>query len=93
MEILQISIPVFQQIDPVPSIESTDEDFTYLYEEEDDPEIFFVPYVWDVVSSVVTPGFIDWERYRINITSTEIEPEHILTEHATTSISSDSLYI
>lgn len=41
------------------------EDFTFTYEEEADPEIFFLPYVWEVVVSVVTAGTMDWDTNRI----------------------------
>lgn len=42
-------------------------DFTFSYEEEADPEIFFVPYVWEVAVSVVTASTIDWDTHRIQV--------------------------
>ena len=42
-------------------------DFTFSYEEEADPEIFFVPYVWEVIVCVITSSTIDWDKNRIQI--------------------------
>jgi len=44
-------------------------DFTFTYEEEADPEVFFVPYIWEVVSCVVTTSFIEWNKRHIRIYS------------------------
>lgn len=41
------------------------EDFTFTYEEEADPEVFFVPYVWEVVVCAVTSGSIEWHKDQI----------------------------
>jgi hypothetical protein len=43
------------------------EDFTFTYEEEADPEIFFVPYVWEVIVCVVTSSSVAWDKNRIQI--------------------------
>jgi len=43
------------------------EDFTFTYEEEADPEIFFVPYVWEVIVCVVTSTSIEWNKNRIQV--------------------------
>eukprot|EP00536_Pseudo-nitzschia_multiseries_P009524 jgi/Psemu1/306584/fgenesh1_kg.267_\ len=40
----------------------SEEDFTYSYEEEADPEVFFVPYVWDLIVSVVTASTVEWKK-------------------------------
>lgn len=40
-------------------------EFTFAYEEEADPEIFFVPYVWETMVSVVTSSTIEWKKDRI----------------------------
>mmetsp|Transcript_11782 Transcript_11782/g.21463 ORF Transcript_11782/g.21463 Transcript_11782/m.21463 type:complete len:182 (+) Transcript_11782:333-878(+) len=40
-------------------------DFTFTYEEEADPEIFFIPYVWEVVVCVTTVISIEWEKENI----------------------------
>jgi hypothetical protein len=42
-------------------------DFTFSYEEEADPEVFFVPYIWEVVVCVVTASTIDWDTDRIQV--------------------------
>lgn len=39
--------------------------FTFTYEEEADPEIFFVPYVWEVIVCVATSSSIEWNKSRI----------------------------
>ena len=43
------------------------EDFTFTYEEEADPEIFFVPYVWEVIVCVVTSASIEWYKNHIQV--------------------------
>lgn len=42
-------------------------DFTFTYEEEADPEIFFVPYVWEVIVCVATASSIEWEKEKIMV--------------------------
>ena len=44
-------------------------DFTFTYEEEADPELFFVLYIWEVVSCVVTSSFIEWNKHHVRIYS------------------------
>ena len=46
---------------------SEPEDFSFTYEEEADPEIFFVPYVWEVIVCVVTACSIEWNKDRIQV--------------------------
>ena len=41
------------------------EDFRFTYEEENDPEIFFLPYVWEIVVSVITASSIEWNKTNI----------------------------
>lgn len=43
------------------------EDFTFTYEEEADPEIFFVPYVWEVVVCVATSSSVAWDKNHIKV--------------------------
>ena len=43
------------------------EDFTFTYEEEADPEIFFVPYVWEIVVCVVTSSSVEWNKHQIQV--------------------------
>jgi len=46
---------------------ATEEEFTFLYEEEADPEVFFVPYIWDLIVSVVTAGIMEWKTDDIKV--------------------------
>lgn len=46
---------------------SANDDYTFTYEEESDPEIFFVPYVWEVVVCVVTSSSIEWQKNDIKV--------------------------
>ena len=43
------------------------EDFTFTYEEEADPEIFFVPYVWEVIVCVISSSSVEWDKNRIKV--------------------------
>ena len=43
------------------------EDFRFTYEDEADPEIFFVPYLWEVIVSCVTASSLEWNKKRINV--------------------------
>ena len=43
------------------------DDFTFTYEEEADPEIFFVPYLWEVIVCAVTASSIEWQKNDIQI--------------------------
>uniref|UniRef100_A0A7S3QAK0 Dymeclin n=2 Tax=Chaetoceros debilis TaxID=122233 RepID=A0A7S3QAK0_9STRA len=43
------------------------EDFKFTYEEEGDPETFFVPYIWDVIVSTVTSNTLEWDRMNIEV--------------------------
>jgi len=67
-----------------------EEEFTFSYEEEADPEVFFVPYVWDLISSVVTASTIEWRKDEIQAFALldEVEEEtnnpsidYTLTDH------------
>mmetsp|Transcript_21775 Transcript_21775/g.35967 ORF Transcript_21775/g.35967 Transcript_21775/m.35967 type:complete len:932 (-) Transcript_21775:841-3636(-) len=49
------------------SEQNNEADFTFSYEEETDPEIFFVPYIWEVVVCVVTASTVDWDTNRIEV--------------------------
>jgi len=44
-------------------------DFTFTYEEDADPEVFFVPYIWDVVTCAVTVSFVEWDKAGIKVVS------------------------
>jgi len=41
------------------------EDFRFTYEEEADPEIFFVPYLWEIIVSAVTASTLEWHKKKI----------------------------
>jgi hypothetical protein len=43
------------------------EDFQFTYEEEADPEVFFVPYIWEVVVCAVTASTVEWEKDKIQV--------------------------
>jgi len=40
---------------------------TFQYEEEADPEVFFVPYIWDVIVGTLTTTTMEWTRNKIQI--------------------------
>ena len=41
--------------------------FMFTYEEEADPEIFFVPYVWEVIVCCATASSIEWVKPDIRV--------------------------
>jgi hypothetical protein len=43
------------------------EAFTFTYEEEADPETFFVPYVWEVIVCCATASAIEWTKLEIRV--------------------------
>lgn len=53
--------------DKRPSKRENAEAFTFTYEEESDPESFFVPYVWEVVVCVATASLMEWVKPRIQV--------------------------
>lgn len=61
------------------------QDFTFTYEEEVDPEVFFVPYIWYVVTCAVTVSFLEWEKPSIKVYATgqQGEREGMLSVTAT----------
>ena len=52
---------------PSPSDGDPSEDFMFTYEEEHDPEVFFVPYLWEVIVCTVTSGLIGWRKKNIQV--------------------------
>jgi len=42
-------------------------DFSFTYEEEADPEVFFVPYVWEVIVCAITAGLLEWNKRKIEV--------------------------
>jgi len=45
----------------------SDEDFAFTYEEESDPEIFFLPYVWEVTVCAISSSILEWDKLSIKI--------------------------
>lgn len=43
------------------------EAFTFTYEEETDPETFFVPYVWEVIVCCATASAVEWRKPSIRV--------------------------
>jgi hypothetical protein len=41
--------------------------FMFTYEEESDPESFFVPYIWEVIVCVATASLMDWNKAGIRV--------------------------
>lgn len=41
--------------------------FMFNYEEEADPEIFFVPYTWEVITCCATSSTIEWKKNHIQV--------------------------
>lgn len=48
---------------------------TFQYEEEADPEVFFVPYIWDVIVGTLTTTTMEWTRNEIQIFPLNEDPE------------------
>lgn len=67
---------------------STEDLFTY--EEESDPEVFFVPYVWEIIVSVVTSSTIEWETDKIQVFPLLDEPLEELPEGLVDTFQHDS---
>ena len=42
-------------------------DFTFIYEEDVHPEVFFVPYIWEVIVKVVTHNLLEWNSDKISL--------------------------
>lgn len=53
----------------------------FTYEEEADPEVFFVPYVWDVVVCALTASSIEWQKERIQVFPALPEEDVTADEH------------
>jgi hypothetical protein len=48
-------------------INNQEDEFVFCYEEESDPEVFFVPYLWDIIVSAVTASSIEWNKSAIQV--------------------------
>ncbi|KAL9182779.1 hypothetical protein ACHAXT_004058 [Thalassiosira profunda] len=53
---------------------------TFTYEEEADPEVFFVPYVWDVTVGTLTTTTMEWSRNKIRVFPLNEEVNEPLTQ-------------
>jgi hypothetical protein len=53
---------------------------TFTYEEEADPEVFFVPYIWDVIvcTLTTTTTTMEWDRAKIRLFPLNEEVDAIL---------------
>mmetsp|Transcript_9017 Transcript_9017/g.15988 ORF Transcript_9017/g.15988 Transcript_9017/m.15988 type:complete len:622 (+) Transcript_9017:3-1868(+) len=58
---------LFSDADSVASDASDLGNLTFTYEEESDPEVFFVPYVWDVIVGTLTTTTMEWSRMFIQV--------------------------
>jgi hypothetical protein len=62
LSVLEGRVEHLQKIAEATKRKKESEDIVFTYEEEVDPEIFFVPYVWETIVSVVTSGTIEWKK-------------------------------
>jgi dymeclin len=62
LEALEDHIELLQKTSEATKRKKVREDVAFTYEEEADPEIFFVPYVWEIIVSVVTSGTVEWKK-------------------------------
>lgn len=42
-------------------------DFKFTYEEEADPETFFIPYLWSVIVCTVASSLVEWDKRNIKV--------------------------
>jgi len=63
---------------------------TFTYEEEADPEVFFVPYVWDVIVGSLTTTTMEWRRAFIQVFPLNDENEDLLAHHNTEVLDGDA---
>ena len=42
------------------------DEFTFSYEKENDPEIFFVPCVWEAIVCIVASSTVEWKKDNIH---------------------------
>lgn len=65
---------------------------TFTYEEEADPEVFFVPYVWDVIVGTMTTTTMEWTRSKIEVfpLNEAVEAEHSLQNDTADGSGSDA---
>jgi len=63
--------------------------FTFTYEEEADPETFFVPYIWEVIVCVATSSVLEWSKPNILVFPLLEDPHHFSEEHYPTDLPLD----
>ena len=62
LTVLEAQVEHLQKISEATKRKKERENIAFTYEEEADPEIFFVPYVWETIVCVVTSGTIEWSK-------------------------------
>lgn len=67
-------------VDSVASDMSDLGNLTFTYEEEADPEVFFVPYIWDMIvcTLTTTTTTMEWDRAKIRVFPLNEEVDAIL---------------
>ena len=67
-------------VDSIASDMSDLGNLTFTYEEEADPEVFFVPYIWDVIvcTLTTTTTTMEWDRAKIGLFPLNEEVDAIL---------------
>jgi len=77
--------------DSVASDASNLGDLTFTYEEESDPEVFFVPYIWDVVVGTLATTSMDWSRMCIQVFPLNEDEDENSLVHTNLSVGLDSI--
>ena len=67
LKVLLENVEALQKLVVEKKRRTADDDFTFTYEEEADPETFFVPYVWEVTVCCVTASSIEWNKDKIQV--------------------------
>ena len=81
LQVLMDNIDQIQEAVADKKKKATDkEDFRFTYEEESDPESFFVPYIWEVIVCSVSASSIEWDRNSIQVfplLEVEVTPDDV----------------
>lgn len=80
LKVLEAQIDVLKKASEKKKKKDRTDDFNFTYEEDSDPETFFVPYLWEVIVCVVTSSTIEWRKNDIRAFAL-LEPEEVLTNH------------
>lgn len=86
LKILSDKVKLLQDAVAAEKRQKKTEDFMFTYEEEADPEVFFVPYVWEVIVCVLTASSIEWQKDRIQVFAVAKAPA---IEHDDATVSGD----